>query len=156
MAETAAQGADRLEKPDDAAILDRFAPDGADPVGLLAYALHRQALLAFRQDFASQRGRAPDKGEESAFLVGEFSAARLAAYRARAEAMLAQPAGAPSAPKPVRKARWPWFGMWIDAPMAPPGQPEKINWRGLFLRLLVLLLAVVTTAILLRVLVVKS
>lgn len=152
MMETGAREAGRLETPDDAAILDRFVPDGADPADLLAYALHRQALLAFRRDFASQRGRAPEPAEESAFLVGEFSAARLAAYRARAEAMI----GVPVTLKPKRKARWPWFGMWIDAPMAPSGQPEKINWRGLFLRLLVLLLAVVTTAILLRVLVVKS
>lgn len=152
MTDAVAAEAGRPEIPDDAAILDRFAPGGADPAGLLAYALHRQALLAFRQDFAAQRGRAPDPAEESAFLVGEFSAARLVAYRARAEAMI----GIPAMPVPKRKARWPWFGMWVDAPMAPPGQPEKINWRGLFFRLLVLLLAVVTTAILLRVLVVKS
>lgn len=152
MRDVAAQETGRLETPDDAAILDRFAPDGSDPVGLLAYALHRQALLAFRRDFAAQRGRAPDPAEESAFLVGEFSVARLAAYHARAEAMI----GTPATPMLKRKARWPWFGMWVDAPMAPPGQPEKINWRGLFFRLLVLLLAVVTTAILLRVLVVKS
>lgn len=149
MTDTAAGGTDRLETPDDAAILARFAPDDADPVGLLAYALHRQALLAFRQDFATQRGRAPGPVEESAFLVGEFSAARLAAYRTRAEGMISTPA----TPAPKRKARWPWFGMWIDA---PSGLPEKINWRGLFFRLLVLLLAVVATAILLRVLVVKS
>lgn len=152
MTDAAARAAGKPETPDDAAVLDRFAPDGADPAGLLAYALHRQALLAFRRDFAAQRGRAPDIGEESAFLVGEFSAARLAAYRARAEAMI----GTPAAPGPKPKARWPWFGMWVDAPVAPSGQPEKINWRGLFFRLLVLLLAVVTTAILLRVLVVKS
>lgn len=135
---------------EDAAVLDRFAPDGVDPAGLLAYALHRQALLAFRQDFTAQRGQAPDAAEESAFLVGEFSAARLAAYRTRAEAMMARPA------PPKRKARWPWFGMWVDAPLALPGAPDRINWKGLFLRLLVLLLAVVTTAILLRILVVKT
>lgn len=152
MTDAVARGADRLETPDDGAILARFVPDGTDPAGLLAYALHRQALLAFRLDFTAQRGRAPDQAEEGAFLIGEFSAARLAAYRSRAEAMISTPA----APAPRRRARWPWFGMWVDAPMAPSGQPEKINWRGLFLRLLVLLLAVVTTAILLRVLVVKS
>ncbi len=147
---------------DEAAILARFAPDGADAAGLIAYALHRRALLAFRAEFASRQGRAPGPDEENTFLIGEVSEGRIAAYRASARAMIGAgaetTASAPAMPpvKPKRKARWPWFGVWVDAPMAPSGEPETINWRGLLFRLLTLLAAVVTTAILLRVLVVKS
>lgn len=138
---------------DEAAVLARYILDASDAIGHIAYALHRRALLAFRQEFLTQHGRLPDAREEGAFLIGEISEARLQAYRASAGSM-ATPATRPDAPK--RKARWPWFGMWVDAPMAPSGQPEAINWRGLFMRLIVLLLAVITTAILLRVLIVKS
>lgn len=140
---------------DEASMLARFATGESDPAGLIAFSLHRRALAAFRQDFAIHHGRAPEASEENAFLIGEVSASRLAAYRASADALLKQ-TGSRMTGTPKRKARWPWFGMWIDAPMAPGGEPEKINWRGLFIRLLVLLLAVITTAILLRILIVKN
>ena len=146
---------------DDAAVLARFAADETDVAGLIAYSLHRRALLAFRRDFEARHARPVTQAEESVFLIGEVSDARIAAYRAHAAAMTGQSGTGQSGPQPApsrprRKARWPWFGMWVDAPMAPNGEPEKINWKGLFLRLLVLLLAVVTTAVLLRILVVKS
>lgn len=159
------------EKPaglDDAALLARFIVGEADAIALIAYALHRRALIAFRRDFEARHARTVSPEEEGVFLIGEVSDARIAAYRASAQmiraneqTMTEQPAAGkfaafPSPAKPKRRARWPWFGMWVDAPMAPNGEPEKINWKGLFLRLLVLLLAVMTTAILLRILVVKS
>ncbi|KAF0230358.1 MAG: hypothetical protein FD175_1680 [Beijerinckiaceae bacterium] len=146
-------GGRNAAKLDEASVLARFVPDTSDAVGHVAYALHRGALMAFRQEFHARHARSPDAVEEEAFLVGEVSDARIAAYRTSASGIV-MPAAASGTPK--RKARWPWFGMWIDAPMAPSGQPEAINWRGLFTRLIVLLLAVITTAILLRVLFVKS
>jgi hypothetical protein len=139
---------------EDAAILPRFAPDDRDLVGLAAYALHRRALHGFRAGFHARHGRAPTAEEEGIFLIGEISEARIAAYRAMAEAIGRGDARKPAAPK--RKARWPWFGLWVEAPMAPSGTPETINWRGLLGRLFVLLLAVVVTALMLRVLMVKS
>ena len=153
-----------LGKPDgldDAALLARFTASKTDVTGLIAYALHRRALIAFRLDFEARHTRTATQAEQDVFLIGEISDARIAAYRAIAEAMQGQAlpgqsSAQPAVSKPKRRARWPWFGMWIDAPMAPNGEPEKINFKGLFIRLFVLLLAVVTTAILLRVLVVKS
>ncbi|OYU48627.1 MAG: hypothetical protein CFE31_09240 [Rhizobiales bacterium PAR1] len=139
---------------DEAQIFARFilAPD--DSTGLLAYALHRRALLAFRADFDRTAGRGPEPAEEAAFLVGELSEPRLASYRAEASS-LALPTLLPVAP-PKRKARWPFFGLWVDAPLAPSGEPGTINWRGLMWRFAILLASVITTAVLLRVLVVKA
>ncbi len=153
---------------DEAAILARFAPEAADPVGLVAYGLHRRALIGFRAEFERQHARAATAEEEAVFMIGEISEHRIAAYRASAASMAsssadfsganAVPAASPASASgraPKRKPRWPWFGMWVDAPMAPASEPERLNWRGLFWRLLTLLLAVITTAILLRALVVK-
>lgn len=141
---------------EDAAVLERFAPGEADAIGLIAYALHQRARISFHAEFSARQGRLPSPAEEEVFLIGEVSEARIKAYRASAEAMIGQKASILISSAPKRKPRWPWFGVWVDAPMAPSGEPEKINWRGLFLRLLTLFLAVVATAILLRVLVVKS
>ena len=140
--------------PDDAQIHARFVQKSDDAIGLLAYALHRRALLAFHTEFAQTMARAPDPAEEAAFLVGEISGPRLASYRNEASLLITPAAATPVAGK--RKARWPFFGLWVDAPMAPSGEPEKINWRGLMLRLAILLASVITTAILIRILVVKA
>jgi hypothetical protein len=145
--------------PEDVAIFARFAPSEADVVGLLAYALHRQAELAFRADFFRLHARTPGPAEAGAFLIGELSEARVAAYRARARMLLTpvSEAGPALAPPPAkRKPRWPFFGFWVDAPLAPSGEPGPINWRGLLWRFAILLAAVVMTAVLLRVLVVKA
>ena len=147
---------------DDAGTIARFAAAPDDAAGLIAYALHRRALVEFRGDFSRLHGREPDAAAENAFLIGETAQGRIAAYRANAEALLAA-GGAKAAsssalapgtvkPRPARP-RWPWMGLWINAPLAPPQGP--LNWRGLFWRLFVLLLAVVVTALLLRVLIVR-
>jgi hypothetical protein len=142
--------------PAEAVTLTRFGADADDLIALAAYALHRRAFIDFGADFATQHGREPKDGEIAAFLVGETSASRIALYRREAEILARREAPAGTSGKPQaclpHKARWPWFGMWIDAPLAPPGQPERINWRGLFSRLGTLLLAVIVTAIALRLL----
>lgn len=132
-------------------ILRAFGAEADDAVALAAYALHRRARLDFEARFAEKHGREPEQAERDAFLLGEITPTRIAAYRAEAERLM-KPG---TSPKPLRKPRWPFFGLWVDAPMAPSLAPEPVNWRGLFARLLVLLLAVVATAILLRVLFVQ-
>jgi hypothetical protein len=142
-------------------LLQRFATVPGDAVGLAAYGLHCRAADDFRRDFLAHHGRLPSDSEEKVFLIGEQSETRIAAYRQTARAMIetqlrADKPSSPSGSPPLRKPRWPWFGMWVEAPMAPAGSPETINWRGLFGRLAILLLAVVATALLLRILVAKS
>jgi hypothetical protein len=140
---------------DEAERIARYAPD-KDAEGLLAYALHRQALLAFRADYAARHARAPEAAEEAAFLIGEDSPARIAAYRRDAATMMgAAPSAPPAMPAAKKRVRWPFFGQWVEPPASyDPDQP--VNWRGLVFRLVTLLLAVVGTAVLLRVLVVKG
>lgn len=129
----------------------RYAPLG-DAEGLAAYALHRQALLAFRAEFAVRQGRAPDDAEEAAFLIGEEAPARIETYRQAARALMGAPASKPAA---KTRARWPFFGQWVEAPAGfDPARP--VNWRGLLARLALLMLAVVATAVLLRALFVKA
>lgn len=135
----------------DAEILQAFGADADDAVALAAYALHRRALTDFEARFGDGHGGEAREAGRKAFLLGEVTPARIAAYRAEAERLM-KPA---VAPRRGAKARWPFFGLWVDAPMAPATDAEPLNWRGLFFRLLVLLLAVVVTAILLRVLVVQ-
>lgn len=141
-----------ISTPDDDAILAAFAAEAEDVTGLLAYALHRKARIAFREAFKVTHGRAPDPAEWRGFLAGEVAGARIAAYRAEAERLMEGTGGA--APrKPAR--RWPLFGLFPEAMTTPP--PDgKVNWRGLILRLLMLLGAVMLTAILLRILVVPK
>lgn len=136
-----------------------YGADHDDAVALAAYALHARARHAFEARFAEKHHREPAPAEREAFLLGEMTPRRIAAYRAEAQRLVASAASASPALQtgaPQRKrARWPFFGMWVEAPRGPAANPEATNWRGLFFRLLVLLLAVVTTAILLRVLVVQ-
>lgn len=138
-------------RTDDAELLRAFGADADDAIALAAYALHRRAWLDFESRFAVRHGREPGEAEREAFLLGEMTPSRITAYRAEAERMF-QPRAATKVP---RKMRWPFFGLWVDAPMTPASSAEPVNWRGLFTRLLVLLLAVVVTAILLRVLFVQ-
>lgn len=154
MAEPTEAAMHASKMPDDAQIFARFVQKPDDSIGLLAYALHRRALIAFHSDFARTTARKPEPVEEAAFLLGELSEPRLASYRGEA-ASLMSPAVLPKTPE-KRKARWPFFGLWVDAPLAPSGEPGTINWRGLMWRLAILLASVITTAILLRVLVVKA
>lgn len=141
---------------DEAAILARFVQGEGDAEGLLAYALHRHALLAFRQEFASRTGAAPSAEAENAFLIGETSPHRIATYRAEAAAQLASRSPAAAKEAMPAKPRRRWLALFDGPPMLVPDQPEKVNWKGLIYRLTVLLLAVVATALLLRVLFVSK
>ena len=136
---------------DEAALFDRFVTDPRDLAGLAAYALHCRARMAFESEFARQYNRAPQAAEMAAFMLGETLPDRIAAYRAEAEAMR----GGEGRPQKKRAALWPFFGLWVPNPLATGTDPAKVNWRGLFWRLAILLGAVVTTALLLRVLVVR-
>ena len=139
------------------AVIGLFAPGEADAVGLLAYALHRQARLAFRDDYARRTGNPPSPEAETAFLIAETTAGRLAAYHAEARRLIslsATPARASAQPDPPPPKRMRWsFGM---PAMTMPGEPVRVNWKGLIYRLTMLMLAVMATALLLRVLFVRG
>ncbi|MCZ8182302.1 MAG: hypothetical protein O9322_04970 [Beijerinckiaceae bacterium] len=142
-----------VDSLDDAAILTRLAPEEADTVGLVAYALHRRALLAFRTEFTRRTGAAPSSEAEQAFLISETTPARLAAYREEAFRRLGPAPTKPADPAPRRRNRW--MAVFGGPPMLMPDQPDKVNWRGLLYRLGMLLLAVIATSLLLRVLFVR-
>jgi hypothetical protein len=142
-----------VESLDEAAILTRFAPGEADPAGLVAYALHRRALIAFRSEFTRRTGAAPSAEAEQAFLISETTPARLASYREDALRRLGPSPTAPAEPAPRRRPRW--MAVLGGPPMVMPDQPDKVNWRGLLYRLGMLLLAVIATSLLLRVLFVR-
>ncbi|MCA1999631.1 MAG: hypothetical protein LDL25_07560 [Hyphomicrobiales bacterium] len=138
-----------------------FIAGGEDVEGLIAYALHRRASLEFAGEFRRRHGRRPEPGEIAAFETGEIAPSRIAAYRAEARRLVeswragaGQDAVREQGQQPSGSAiprRWPWFGLLPETqPAAGP-----IDWKGLTLRLLVLLLAVIVTALLLRVLVVQ-
>ena len=146
------------------AIFARFVLGDEDSEGLLAFGLHRRAFLDWQDAYSGKHGVAPDSAAIDSFLLGETHERRIRDYRERANLMMASSAEpaepvqgdrkipAPK-PRPLRTWFWPW-GFPSGFVVENPDQP--INWKGLFWRLLLLLLAVVVTAVLLRVLVVRG
>lgn len=135
------------------AVIGLFAPGEADAIGLLAYALHRRSRLTFRADYAQRTGNPPSPEAEIAFLIAETTAGRLAAYRDEARRMISlgtapAPASIQPDPPPAKRTLWS-FGM---PAMTMPGEPVRVNWKGLIYRLAMLMLAVIATALLLRIL----
>lgn len=142
---------------DEATRFARFVSGNDDIEGMLAHALHIRAFAAFRTRFADEAGRAPAESDETAFLIGETDPTRIAWYREEAMRMLAARStgttpGKSARPDPLPRP-WPYFGILPEAARAA-AEAGGVNWRGLLVRLVVLLLAVIITALLLRVLVV--
>ncbi|PPD16407.1 MAG: hypothetical protein CTY25_03235 [Methylobacterium sp.] len=144
------------------ALLAALVTGEEDAEGLVAFALHRRAFLDWISAFEASEKRQPDVGEIRLFLLGETAERRLAGYRDRASMMIdapkidaSLPPARPMPPKrqPLRTWFWPW-GFSTGFSVVDPNAP--MNWRGLFLRLAILGLAVVVTALALRVLVVHS
>lgn len=143
-------------------MLARLVTGEEDAEGLIAYALHRRALLDWLDAFEAAENRAPDAGELKLFLLGETAERRLRAYRERAALMLAadepEPEIRPALTMPARKPPlrtwfWPW-GLSTGFAVDNPDQP--LNWRGLLWRLFLLGLAVSVTALALRIFVVRA
>ncbi|MCU0819374.1 MAG: hypothetical protein MUF11_08695 [Beijerinckiaceae bacterium] len=143
-------------------LLAALVKDEEDAEGLVAFALHRRAFLDWCAAFEASEKREPDSGEIRLFLMGETAERRIAAYRERAAMMIDAPKIDASAPpampmpakrQPLRTWFWPW-GFSSGFVVADPDAP--MNWRGLFLRLLMLGAAVVVTALALRVFVVRA
>lgn len=141
----------------EAETMQLFASKDDDAEGLLAFALHRRAMLDWLNAFAASAGRAPNAEETRAFLIGETAPRRVQDYRDRAALMIGlaregedvpAPAGTPAKTRMI----WP-FGPGMGFTVDNPGQP--VNWRQLMLRLLMLMGAVIVTALLLRVFVVS-
>jgi hypothetical protein len=142
-------------------MLARLVAGADDAEGHLAFALHRRAVLDWMEAFEKAEGRRPDAGEMRLFLIGESAERRLTAYREQAALMISVPTEAPipaivipeKKPQRLRTWFWPW-GFSTGFAVENPDQP--LNWKGLFWRLLILGLAVVVTALALRIFVVRS
>lgn len=138
----------------DAALLTLYAPDKAEPVNLLAYALHRHALVEWVEAFTAKTQHAPDAAAFSQFYIGETMPGRIAAYRAEAARIMgARATSTTPATKPElsTKPNPRSFLTWgLEEAIANAKAP--IPWRALAMRLFILLLAVVVTALVLRVL----
>ncbi len=154
-----------IEKPprepevlDEAALLARFVTDDGDPAGLVAYALHRKALLAFRADYSARTGSAPSPDAERAFLIAETAEPRMNQYHEEARRRLGTappPLPTPVTSEPAPRKRMRWTAIFGGPPVLMPDQPDTVNWRGLLTRLGILLLAVIMTSLLLRALFVR-
>lgn len=135
----------------------RFVSGAGDVEGLLAYALHTKAFVAFRARFSDEAGRAPTDTDDIAFLIGDTDPDRIIWYRAEATRLLAarETAAAHGMPRQpgTRRNFWPRFGLMPDAARSA-AESGPANWKGLIARLAVLLLAVITTALMLRILVI--
>ena len=62
--------------------------EDADIVGLVAYSIYKQNKLDWLQAFERIKGRAPEPGEQAAYIIGESTPRRLAIYRHLADATL--------------------------------------------------------------------
>lgn len=149
--ETPAHAGTTSERSDaEAAMFRQLVSGENDVAGMVAYALHRRAFLDWSEAFARSAGRDPDDAERRAFLIGESSPRRLSEHRSRAETIVS--ATGPRRSLAARRTLlWP-FGPGIGIPANEPAPP--VNWRGLAWKLLLLLIAVVVTALALRLLVV--
>lgn len=140
-------------------MLARLVRGDDDAEGHLAFALHRRAVLDWVEAFEQAEKRQPDPGEWRLFLLGERAERRVQAYREQANLILSVPAPvdkpkqvAPS-PKPLRTWFWPW-GMSTGFAVGDLERP--LNWKGLLWRLVLLGLAVIVTALTLRIFVVRA
>ncbi|CAN1490503.1 hypothetical protein MCEMSEM23_00177 [Rhabdaerophilaceae bacterium] len=144
-------------------MLSRLVTGDEDAAGLIAYSLHRRAVVDWVEAFMAAESRFPDAGEWRVFLLGEGADRRIAAYRERAALMLAadepalpMPAPALSMPpkrQPLRTWFWPWG---FPSTFVVENPDQSLNWRGLLWRLLLLTLAVIVTALALRIFVIRS
>lgn len=137
----------------EAAMLRSLAPQDEDAEGLLAFALHRRAVLDWAMAFAQSEGHSPGPDETRRFLLGEATARRQQDYKERASLLLAlqregvevQPAKPPVTTRKQKIFPWgPGMGFVVEQPTGP------LNIRLLILRLIMLLLAVIVTALMLR------
>ena len=63
--------------------------DDSDIAGLVAYSIYKQNKLDWLTAFEKSKGRVPNDGELSSYIIGEGTPRRLATYRHLAEATLA-------------------------------------------------------------------
>ena len=70
------------------AVFESLVTADGDIVGLVAYSIYKQNKHDWLIAFDKQKGRPPNEGEQSAYIVGESTPRRLAIYRHLAEATL--------------------------------------------------------------------
>ena len=137
-------------------------PDDAE--GLIAFALHRQAAMEWRDAYTASRNAQPGADDYALFMLGEEMPGRIASYKERAALLLASQAGdaaegrvadtSPAAkPMRLRSIFWPWG---VTSGFRADLADKPVNWRGLFFRLALLGLAVIVTALFFRLFVPKA
>ena len=160
------RAADRMttEAVNEARILAALVSGPDDAEGMIAFALHRQAAMEWRGVFLASRKAQPDAEDYELFMLGEEMPGRIAGYKERAALLLAAQAGeaadmqasdkAPSAKQTrLRSIFWPWG---ITSGFRADLAEKPVNWRGLFVRLALLGLAVIVTALFFRLFVPKA
>lgn len=135
--------------------------DEEDGEGHLAFALHRRALLDWLEAFEKVENRLPGAAEMRVFLLGEKAERRQEAYREQAARLLAIADIEASAPRTVKPPPTPrlrtWFWPWgFSTGFALEDPQRPLDWKGLFWRLSLLGLAVIVTALALRIFVVRA
>ena len=80
------------DRPEDGeernAVFESLVTADGDIVGLVAYSIYKQNKHDWLIAFDKLKGRPPNEGEQSAYIVGESTPRRLAIYRHLAEATL--------------------------------------------------------------------
>ncbi len=133
---------------DEAGVLAYLLAQAPEPEALLAFALYRQAVLAFIARYQTHHARPPEPGELAGFAFGEAHPDRLAVYRSKALALLRAPDVPVSAPDLSLES----------APTSMPPPPfaaaplslKPQDLRALITRFMLLLAAVIFTALVLR------
>ena len=143
---------------EEAAMLAKLMHHDEDAEGLLAFALHRRAVLDWVAAFQEHEHRAPHIAELRQFLLGEAAPRRMGEYRERASVMVAVERTGKATPDVQKKEQsakaevsktmmWP-FGPGLGFAVEQPGR--SLNWKALLLRLVLLMIAVIVTALMLR------
>ncbi len=82
-------GAARPEEGEERnAVFESLVTGDGDIVGLVAYSIYKQNKHDWLIAFDKNKGRQPNDGEQSAYIIGESTPRRLAIYRHLAEATL--------------------------------------------------------------------
>ena len=89
-------GADKVLNP----MLGLLAKSENDLAGLIAYGFYKLSKRDWLKAFREAHGRGPSEAELDAFIIGEGTPRRIAAYRQQAEAALGRSGSLPEPPAP--------------------------------------------------------
>lgn len=114
-------------------IFEALVTDAGELAGLVAYSLYKQNKRAWLADFIKATGRPPSEGENRAYVIGEATERRLAAYRYLAKLTLeGQGPDTPAAKRQMRQARARSWLPWSFAVLAALGMAALAVHGGSF------------------------